>query len=107
MANYLLAYRGGGMPESEEEGQKVMAAWMGWFGTLGEAVVDGGNPCGASKSVASNGAISDGAPSQVTGYSVLKADSLDAATQMAKGCPILMTGGSVDVYETFDASEGM
>lgn len=107
MANYLLAYRGGGMPESEEEGQKVMAAWMGWFGALGDAVVDGGNPCGASKSVASDGAASDGAPSMLTGYSVLRADNLDAATEMARGCPILMAGGSVDVYETFDASAGM
>ena len=103
MANYLLAYRGGGMPESEEEQQKTMAAWGAWFGQMGEAVVDGGNPCAASKTVAGNGSVSDGAPSALTGYSVIKADSLDAAVAMAKGCPLLATGGSVDVYETFDA----
>jgi len=27
MAKYLLSYHGGGMPESEEEGAKIMAAW--------------------------------------------------------------------------------
>ncbi|MEO6397631.1 MAG: YciI family protein [Tepidiformaceae bacterium] len=103
MANYLLAYKGGGPPpESEEEGQRVMAAWMGWFGSLGEAVVDGGNPIGASMTVASDGSISDG-NSGISGYSVLKADSLDEAAKMAKGCPHLASGGTVEVCETFEA----
>ena len=86
MANFLLVYKGGSPPPaSDEEGQKVMAAWMGWFGAMGDAVVDGGNPISGSKSVASNGAVSDGAASGLTGYSVLKADSLDAAAKLAKG----------------------
>ena len=104
MANYLLAYKGGGPPPaSDEEGQKEMAAWMGWFGGMGEAVVDGGNPISGSKSVSSNGSVTDGAASGLTGYSVLKADSLDAAAELAKGCPLLAAGGTVEVYETFNA----
>ena len=103
MANYLLAYKGGGEPANEEEGKKVMDAWMGWFGKLGDSVVDGGNPIGASKSVSTGGMVSDGAASGITGYSVLKADSLDAAAELAKGCPHLAAGGTVEVYETFNA----
>jgi hypothetical protein len=104
VANFLLVYKGGGAPPaSEAEGQKVMAAWMAWFGGMGDAVVDGGNPISGSKSVASNGAVSDGAASGLTGYSVLKADSLDAAAKLAKGCPHLAAGGTVEVYETFNA----
>ena len=104
MANFLLVYKGESEPpSSEEEGQKVMAAWMGWFGSMGEAVVDGGNPISGSKSVASNGTVSDGAASGLTGYSVIKADSLDSAATLAKGCPLLADGGSVEVYETFNA----
>lgn len=103
MANYLLVYKGqGSPPASDEEGQKEMAAWMGWFGGMGEAVVDGGNPTAGAKTVASNGAVSDGAASDISGYSVLKADSLDAAATLAKGCPHLSAGGTVEVYETFD-----
>jgi hypothetical protein len=30
---------------------------------------------------------------------IVAADSLDAAVELAKGCPILETGGAVDVYE--------
>jgi hypothetical protein len=99
MAKFVLAYRGGSVPESEEQQQAVMEAWMGWFGSLGDAVVDGGAPFGASRSIAGDGAASDGAPSELTGYSILDADSLTAATDLAAGCPVLSAGGSVDVYE--------
>ena len=49
-----------------------------------------------------NGSASDGGASGLTGYSVLSADSLAAACDLAKGCPILDNGGTVEVYETFD-----
>ena len=41
MGKFVFVYRGGARPTSEDEGAKVMEAWMGWFGTLGAAVVDG------------------------------------------------------------------
>lgn len=103
MADYVLLYSGGGTPESEEEGARVMKAWTDWFAELGAAIKDGGNPfSGAAKTVASDGSVSDGvrgAPH--TGYSVITADSLDAATVLAKGCPVLQSDGTVTVYETF------
>lgn len=101
MANYVLAYRGGGVPESEEEKAAVMEAWTSWFGGIGANMVDGGNPFGASKTIASDGAVSDGG-SGLTGYSIVTAESLDAAVEIGKGCPILAAGGSVEVYETFE-----
>lgn len=104
MANYLLVYKGGNPPASAEEGQAVMQAWMGWFGQLGESVVDGGNPTTLSRTIAPGGATSEGG-SGVTGYSVISANSLDEATQKASGCPHLQAGGTVEVYETINASE--
>ena len=41
MATYLLAYHGGGMPETEKEQARVMAAWGKWYQKLGKAVVEG------------------------------------------------------------------
>jgi hypothetical protein len=99
MAKFVLAYRGGSVPATEAEQQSAMEAWMGWFGSLGESVVDGGAPFGASMTVAGDGSTAEGAPSQLTGYSILEADSIDAATDMAGGCPVLTAGGSVDVFE--------
>jgi hypothetical protein len=99
MANYLLAYTGGGMAQTDGEREAAMAAWGAWFGKLGSAVVEPGNPVGASASVTASG--SDGAaPSGLSGYSVISADSLDAATALVKKCPVLAGGGKVDVYET-------
>ena len=103
MATFVLVYKGGGMPETDADREAVMAAWGNWFGGLGESVVDGGNPFGPSKTVATNGTVRDGASSALTGYSILKADNIAAATNFAKGCPILTSGGSVEVYETFNA----
>ncbi len=100
MANYALAYKGGQMAETDEERERVMAAWGEWMGALGSSLVDVGNPFGASATVRNGGTVTDGAASALTGYSILDADSLAAATELAKGCPVLANGGSVEVYET-------
>ena len=103
MAKYLFVYHGGGMPESEEEGQKAMEAWGSWFGAMGGDVVDGGNPVGPSTTINSDGSVAqDGGANPATGYSVVEAKDLDDAIAKAKGCPILASGGSVELAETFD-----
>jgi hypothetical protein len=94
VANYMLAYKGGAMASTDAEREAAMAAWGKWFGELGPAIVDAGNPFGPSAS------LGNGASSGLTGYSILTADSLDAATELAKGSPVLTHGGSVEVYET-------
>ena len=99
MAKYVLAYRGGSMADTPEEQQKAMDAWMGWFGSLGDAVVDGGAPFGPSSTIASDGAASAGGQAALTGYSILTAASLDEAQTLAKGCPVLASGGTVEIYE--------
>jgi hypothetical protein len=100
MANYLFAYTGGSGMASPEEQQKAMEAWTSWFGTLGDAVVDVGAPFGPSAVIGPDGAVSEGAPARLSGYSVIAADSLDDATSKAKGCPVLSSGGSVELYES-------
>jgi hypothetical protein len=94
---YVLVYQGGAMAETEEAQQAAMEAWGAWFGSLGAAVVDGGAPFGASA------AVGGGATrTALTGYSVLDAETLDAAVRMAGGCPIIADGGTIDVYEAID-----
>jgi hypothetical protein len=101
MVNYVLVYKGGAMAATPEAQQQVMAAWGQWFGGLGQALVDGGNPfSGQASSIGADGNVSQSASSGLTGYSILKADDLAAATGMAKGCPVLTSGGSIEVYET-------
>jgi hypothetical protein len=103
MANFVYAYRGGGMAATDAEREASMAAWGAWFGKLGPAIVEPGNPFGASTSVSAAGSDRN-ADSKLTGYTVVKADSLDAAGELAKGCPVFDEGGSIDVYETIEVS---
>jgi hypothetical protein len=49
MAKFVFVYHGGASGSTPEEQDKIMAAWGKWFGQLGEALVDGGNPFGAPK----------------------------------------------------------
>lgn len=103
MAKYLLVYHGGKMPESQEEGERVMAAWGAWFQNMGDAVSDPGAPVGMSSTVHGDGSVSeDGGPNPVSGYSLVIADSIDAALALAKSCPILEDNGSVEVAETME-----
>jgi len=101
MANYLLVYHGGRMPETPDDQAKVMKAWTDWFGTLGGALVDGGNPTSQVRTIAADGSVSDGGTNPSSGYSIIKADSLDKAVDLAKGCPVLAGGASVEVAEIF------
>lgn len=103
MADFVLLYTGGGMPESEEEGAKVMQAWTDWYGKIGASLKDGGNPFGAAKTVGADGSVKDGATGPAfTGFTIVSSASLEAATGLAKGSPVLQNGGSVTVYEVVE-----
>jgi hypothetical protein len=100
MANYVFAYSGGkGVAADETERNAQYAKWGQWFEELGAAVVEGGAAMGSAKTVGPGGSVSDGGSRCLTGYSIVSADSLDSAVELAKGCPVIEIGGAVDVYD--------
>ena len=103
MAKYLFVYHGGNKPASDKEVAEVIDAWGNWFGSMGAAVVDGGNPVGKSTTVNSDGSVSDnGGANPASGYSLIEASSVEDAIAKAKACPILKSQGSVELAEAFD-----
>ena len=103
MAKFIFVYHGGKMPETEEEGAKVMADWQAWFANMGSAVVDGGNPVGPSSTVHGDGSVTDdGGSNPTSGYSLIGADTIEQAIELARGCPILKAEGTVEVAEAMD-----
>jgi len=103
MPKYVFAYHGGKPPETPEEGEKVMAQWGAWFEKLGTAIADPGNPVGQSHTVSRSGVTADGGSNPLSGYTLVNADSYDAAIEMAKDCPMVVDGsGSVEVAEAID-----
>lgn len=102
MTKYVLAYHGtGDMPEAPEDMEKVMAEWGAWFGGMGDALVDGGNPFAERRLVSADGSTGP-APGDLSGYSIIQADTFDRAVEIAKGCPVLQSDGQVEVCEAID-----
>jgi hypothetical protein len=100
MKNFVLLYRGGGIPKNEKEGQKVMKAWGDWFTKLGSVVVNAGNPFGAAVTVAKTRTKNGAGRRPINGYSIVIAEDIKAATKLTKGCPILKwEDGEVEVHE--------
>ena len=91
MKKYVLLFLG------TEPSKGGMDDWNAWFAGIGDKVVDGGNPFGAGVEV-SGGKVGTLGMTQtdVSGYAIVNAGSLDEATEIAKACP--STGG-VRVYE--------
>ncbi len=99
MAMFLFSYR---MPKGYTPGRTdAMAAWNAWFDSMDDAVLDRGNPVFESSTVGTCGAGT--APG---GYSLITADSLDAALTLAKGCPALENGAGVEVGVITELNRG-
>ena len=98
MAKFVYIYTGGQMADTPAAQEEAMQAWGAWFGTLGDAVTDMGNPFAGSATVSSSG-LADGAAAAASGYSIVTAGSLDEAATLAKGCPVVAGGGTVEIYE--------
>jgi hypothetical protein len=105
MAKFVVIYSGGsGMTATPEEQERIMGEWGAWYGKLGPAIIDGGNPFGASKSISGPGASAADGPGSVpaTGYTIIEADSLDAATAACADHPHLNHDGQVQVFEAIE-----
>lgn len=93
MTKYVLLYLGF---EANEGG---MDAWQNWFAGLGDKVVDTGNPFSDGFQVVGGVVSKPGGmgPADISGYSIVNADSLADAETIAKSCPSV---GGVKVMET-------
>ena len=105
MTEFTFLFRGRERSASPQELQKNMEKWVAWFKELDAngRMKDPGNPLAASGKVVSGKRkiVSDGpfaeAKDVVGGYILIEAETLAEATDIAKGCPILEVGGSVEV----------
>ena len=88
MGKFVFAFRAkdGRIPSPSEE-----AEWGRWFQELGGTVTDYGNRVGSSRRLGEVGGLG--------GYVVVDAASLDAAVELARGCPGLLHEGGIEVGE--------
>ena len=99
MAQFMMTYLGGNHPATPEEGQQHFAKYQAWLADLGEAAVSPMNPLKDTCVVNPDGSVSDGGQTGMSGYTIVEAESLEAALEMAKSCPFLTIDGSLEVSE--------
>jgi hypothetical protein len=94
MKKFVLLYRG---TRDQVPTQESTGAWIEWFTSLGDAVIDAGNPFSVGREVSAEGtteiARSDDG---VTGYTLINAPDIDAAEKIALSHPIVR---SIQVFE--------
>lgn len=109
MKEFLLLYRtdyAGMKNATPEQAQASMKLWMDWLGGIaaqnkltakGERLHDSGRII-KNNSVVTNGPYTD-IKESIGGFSIIKANDYEEAVELSKGCPVLQTGGNVEVRE--------
>ena len=99
MAQYIITYLGGDQPSSPEEGMQHFAKYKEWLSSLGDSAVSPANPFKNTSTVNSDGSVTTGSTTSMSGYTIIEADSMKTALEIAKASPFLDIGGSLDVSE--------
>jgi len=102
MPKFVLAYHGAPQFKNKEDGANHMVAWRNWMQGLGDAVIDPGVPVGTSKTVSSTGVEDGGGSNPLAGITIVQADTMDAAVNMALACPHIDAGGTIEVAEAMN-----
>ncbi len=98
MKKYLLVVYG---PSADNEADRAagMAMMADWYRSLGTALLDPGAPFIGAKTVSGSG-VGPAVGPNATGYNVVQAESMEAATGLAAKCPLLAHGRQISVFET-------
>jgi hypothetical protein len=101
MPNYVITYYGFPNFSRPEDGAAYMSKWRAWMGEVGAAMINPGTPMSSGKTLSADGVSDTSRGEPLTGFSIVRAASLEAAVALAHGCPHL-THGTIDVAQAMD-----
>lgn len=109
MKEFLLLFRNTDFAPrdlSAEDFQAITRKWQDWAGGIaaeGKLGSSGSRLSQEGKVLKPGGVITDGPFVEIRerlgGFLVVKSDTLEEATTLAHGCPVLEIGGSVEIRE--------
>ena len=109
MKEFALIFRNDNVGEIKLTAEGTLAIskdWQDWIGGIaqqGKLASTGARPGSEGKIVQPGNVITNGPYAEIkeiiAGLIIIKADSIDEATEIAKGCPILNIGGNVEVRD--------
>ena len=91
MKKFMLLHYGFEQPTDE-----IMAAWQAWFQSIADRTVENGGFMGGREITKEGTNELPWGMESITGYSIINAESLDEAEEIAKGNPFI---ASIRVYE--------
>ena len=106
MTKFLFTYRGASEAAARmapEEMQQMLSRWNAWIteGLRTGWMLDPGDGLTAETRVVNAKVVTDGpfveSKEIVGGFSIVQADTIEGAAKLAKGCPCLLIGGTVEV----------
>ncbi len=95
----MITYLGGNKPSSPKEGKQHMSKYKAWLSSLGDAAISPANPLKNTNTVNADGTVIAGGTTSMSGFTIIEAGSMEAALEVAKACPFLDVGGSLEVSE--------
>jgi hypothetical protein len=88
MPQYVMTYHGGNQLSTPAEDQRHFACYLDWLDSLGDSAVSPANPFANTHRVSPDGAVSTGATTAMSGFTIIAAASMDAALAVAKSWPV-------------------
>ena len=104
MPDYIFSYRGSptaAKSQSPDEARKGKARFDAWVANLGDSAIVPGTPVKNCREVTSQGVAEDSGPICLMGFSIIRAESLVAALEVARACPHL-EWGAIEVAEAME-----
>lgn len=99
MAKFILVYLGGNQPATPEEGKKHFEEYQNWLVSLGDTIVSAANPLKDTHVIHPDGEVEAGSTTAMSGFSVIEAESIEAAVKISQTCPFQKIGGTLEVSE--------
>lgn len=99
MPTYILTYLGTPRMVDKVAEAQHKQAYMEWLQRLGEAAISPMNPLRNFHVIDSNGQVQSGGQTGISGYTLIQADSIEVALEIAQTCPYLQVGGTLEVAE--------
>jgi len=99
MPQYIIVYLGGNQPSDPEESKQNYAKYKEWLASLGDSAVSPANPFKNTSTVNRDGSVTAGSSTKMSGYTIIETETMEKALEIARACPFLEIGGSLEVSE--------
>lgn len=99
MAHYLMSYIGGEHPTSPDEQKKHFDSYTRWLSSINEKILVPMMPLKDTVTINPDSTISEGTTTAMSGYTILNVETMQEALDIAKACPFLEIGGTLEVSE--------